>query len=78
MCGVCSLDVHDCDKNERGGGREREKLIIPGVILVMMEFVYSYLSALIAASMDDSTLSRLITSSSSSFSFCADFFAANQ
>ena len=56
--------VHVIRTREREGGRlvDRLCLYIPGVILVMMEFVYSYLRALMAASMDDSTLSRLIMS----------------
>jgi hypothetical protein len=72
--GMLKLIIYNGKLQERFLSTDR--LCIPGVILVMMELVYSCLSALMAASMDDSTLSRLIISLSSSFSFCEDFFAA--
>ena len=63
--------------------REKEKerqtkinMYAPGVMRVMMELVYSYLSALMAASMEELTLSRSMTSRSSSLSFCNVFFAS--
>ena len=58
-------------ERERKSDRERD---LPGVIRVIIEFVYSYLRALTAASMDDSTLSKSMMSWSASLSFDTVFF----